>query len=97
MRQVPKTYADKMAQTTREAIASVVALAATIFAWWLFGFGFSALDWEIFHTPFWVFAGTVGTWLFAILACVILASVVFKNFSLDEEDSEIDDAEVSHD
>ena len=82
------TYAQKMAQASREAKATVVALIATVVVWIVAGFGLSTLDVEVFGTPVWVFGGTVGTWLFAIAVAVFLGYRVFVDFDLDEEESD---------
>ena len=83
-----RTYREKMAQTSREAVIAVGALFATIVVWIVFGFGFSGLDIEIFHTPLWVIMGCVGTWIFAIVVCCVLGFKVFANFDLDSDDDD---------
>lgn len=77
-------YSEKLAQASREAKATVVALIATIAVWSLLGFGLAGLDVQVFHTPLWVVGGTLGTWLFAIAVCVFLEKRVFADFDLDE-------------
>lgn len=79
------TYREKMAQANREAKATVVALALTVIAWIALGFGLSGLDVELFHTPIWVFGGTIGVWMFSIVVVVALRKCVFQDFDLDEE------------
>ena len=79
------TYADKLAQATREAKATGVALVATIVAWVLLGFGLAGLDVQVFHTPLWVVGGTIGTWLFSIAVCMYLERRVFVDIDLDDE------------
>ena len=78
------TYRQKHAQANREALATVIALVATIVVWIALGFGLSGVDIEIFHTPLWVVGGTVGTWAFSIAVVIALARKVFKNFDLDD-------------
>lgn len=80
------TYREKMAQANREAKATVVALAIVVVVWIVAGFGLSAFDVEAFGTPLWVFGGTVGTWIAAIVAAVVLGRRVFVDFDLDEEE-----------
>ena len=82
------TYAQKHAQANREAFYTVVALVATIVAWIVLGFGLSGIDVELFSTPLWVIGGTIGTWLFAIAATVVLAKVLFRDFDLDDPEIE---------
>lgn len=72
-------------QANREAKATVVALALTVIAWIALGFGLSGLDVELFHTPIWVFGGTIGIWVFSIIVVVVLRVCVFQDFDLDEE------------
>lgn len=79
------TYREKMAQANREAKATVVALALTVIVWIALGFGLSGLDVELFHTPIWVFGGTIGVWIFSIVVVVVLRKCVFQDFDLDEE------------
>ena len=85
------TYREKMAQANREAKATVVALAAVVAVWIVAGFGLSAFDIEAFNTPIWVFGGTLGTWVAAIAAAVILGRHVFADFDLGDEE------EAAHD
>ena len=70
------TYREKMAQANREAKATVVALAIVVVVWIVAGFG----------PPLWVFGGTIGTWIAAIVAAVVLGRRVFADFDLDEEE-----------
>ncbi len=81
------TYREKMAQANREAKATVVALVAVVVVWIVAGFGLSATDIEIFSTPIWVFGGTIGTWIAAIVATIVLGHGVFADFDLDEEEA----------
>ena len=80
------TYREKMAQANREAKATVVALVIVVVVWIAAGFGLSAFDVEVFGTPIWVFGGTLGTWIAAIVAAVVLGRRVFADFDLDEEE-----------
>lgn len=80
------TYREKMAQANREAKATLVALAVVVVVWIAAGFGLSAFDVEVFGTPIWVFGGTLGTWIAAIVAAVVLGRRVFADFDLDEEE-----------
>ncbi|MCR2035538.1 DUF997 family protein [Adlercreutzia mucosicola] len=82
------TYAAKMRQANREAVATVVALAVIVAAWFAGGIGLADSGIEVFSTPVWIIGGTVGTWLVAVLAAIVLARGVFANFSLDDDDEE---------
>ncbi len=84
------TYREKLLQANREAKATVVVLALTIVVWIALGFGLSGLDVQLFHTPIWVFGGTVGVWVFSIVAVVLLRKFVFQDFDLGEEEEEGD-------
>ncbi len=77
------TYKEKMSQANREARSAVIGLVLTIIVWALLGFGVSTLDLEIFSTPLWVFTGTIGTFVFAVLITVVMAFRVFKDVDLD--------------
>lgn len=78
------TYKQKHEQANREAIATVIGLAATIVVWTACGFGLSAFDITVFHTPLWVVGGTLGTFAFSIVVAVVLAKRVFKDFDLED-------------
>ena len=80
------TYREKMAQTNREAKATVVALAAVVAVWLVGGFGLAGLDVQVLSTPLWIVVGCVGTWAAAIVAAVVLTRFVFADFSLDDEE-----------
>lgn len=80
------TYKEKMKQANREAKFTVVCLAATIVVWIALGFGLSGSSIELFHTPLWIIAGCIGTWLFAIAVAVVISKLVMKDCDLDEED-----------
>ena len=80
------TYREKLLQANREAKATVVVLVLTIVVWIALGFGLSGLDIELFHTPIWVFGGTIGVWLFSIAAVLWLRKFVFEDFDLGEEE-----------
>ena len=79
------TYRQKHEQANREAAATVVALVITIVVWIVCGFGLSAFDVTLFHTPLWVIGGTVGTWICSIVVTVVLAKRFFVGFDLDDE------------
>ena len=80
------TYREKMIQANREAKATVAVLALTVVVWIALGFGLSGLDIQLFHTPIWVFGGTIGVWIFSIVAVVLLRKFVFQDFDLDDEE-----------
>ncbi len=74
-----------MQQANREAKATVVALLLVVVAWIVLGFGLSGVEIEIFHTPLWIIAGTVGTWIVAILVAVFMSKRVIADVDLDDE------------
>ena len=91
------TYKQKLEQTNREAIATVIALVITIVVWVVCGFGLAGLDITLFHTPLWVIGGTIGTWICSIVVAVVLAKKVFVGFDLDDENNVSDsEGEVCH-
>lgn len=81
------TYGQKMRQATREAKATVVALAVVVVAWIVLGFGLAGVDVTVAGTPVWVIGGTVGTWIVAIIVAVVLGRKVMADFDLDEGES----------
>ena len=78
------SYKQKLEQANREALATVVALVATVAVWAACGFGLAGLDVQVFHTPIWVIGGTLGTWACAIVVSVVLAKKFFADFELDD-------------
>ncbi len=79
------TYAAKMRQANREALATVAALVIIAVTWLSWGIGLADSDIELFSTPIWIIGGCVGTWLMAVLAALVLGCGVFANFSLDDD------------
>ena len=79
-------YREKLAQTNREAKATVVALAAVVAVWLVGGFGLAGLDVQVLSTPLWIVVGCVGTWIAAGGAAIVLTRCVFADFSLDDEE-----------
>lgn len=80
-----KTYRDKMFQADREAKVTLVALAAIVLVWLTCGIGLAGSDIEVFHTPIWIIGGTVGTWIAAIVAAIVLVKCVFADMDLDDK------------
>ena len=80
------TYKQKHKQANREALATVIALGITIVVWIVCGFGLSAFDITVFHTPLWIIGGTIGTWVCAIVVSVVLARRFFIGFELDDRE-----------
>ena len=79
-------YREKLAQTNREAKATVVALAVVVAVWLVGGFGLAGLDVQVLSTPLWIVVGCVGTWIAAVVAAIVLTHCVFADFSLDDEE-----------
>lgn len=82
------TEGEKFSLVRREAIYTGLALAGLIIFWLIAGFGLANVDAKIFHLPIWAVAGSIGVWLFAILASYILSHKLFKDIDLggDEND-----------
>ena len=81
------SYADKIAQSHKEAKATVIALVLTIIAWVILGFGLAGVDLKIAGMPLWVLGGTVGTLVVTVLIVAVMNKVVFRDFSLDDDDA----------
>lgn len=73
---------EKFKQANREANATWLALLIVIVFWCVAGFGLADVKVEFFQTPLWVWAGCIGTWLFAIVVSVVLANCIFKDMNL---------------
>jgi len=80
------TYAQKIKMCNREALISVGVLALIVVVWIALGFGLSGSPVRILGIPLWVLTGTVGTWLVAVIAAVVLSRVFFADFSLEDEE-----------
>ncbi|MCD8317227.1 MAG: DUF997 family protein [Eggerthellaceae bacterium] len=91
------TYGQKIRQTNREAIATVIGVVIIAFAWLIGGIGLSYLDIEIFSTPIWIFGGTLLPWAVAIIVAVVLVRKIFRNFSLDDDETPEDGSDESTD
>ena len=85
MKQPLTTYAQKMAQATREAKATVVALAVIIVAWIVLGFGLSGIDVQVFQLPIWVVGGTLGVFVVSVVVAAVLRYAVLADFDLDDD------------
>lgn len=86
-----KTYSDKMRRANKEALYSVIALVIIVVAWLLGGVCLSGVDAQFASTPIWIIGGTLGTWLVAVVISIVFAKRIFANFSLDDENDEIED------
>ena len=87
-----ETYAQKMAQATREAKATAVALAVIIVAWIALGFGLAGSDLRLFHLPIWVVGGTLGVLIVSVAVAAVLRCAVFADFDLDDDGAIAGDA-----
>lgn len=82
------SYGAKLRQCNREALITVAALVLTIAVWALLGFGLSGLETRICGIPLWAVAGTVGTWIFALIVSVVLSKKLFCDFDVEEGDED---------
>lgn len=79
------TNNSKDTQIKREAIASIICVAAIVVFWCISGLAISTLDIVIFHTPLWIITGCLGTWIFASVLVAVVVKKVFKNTDLEGE------------
>ena len=86
------TYAAKMRQANREALATVAALFVIVVTWLSWGIGMADSDIEVFSTPIWIIGGRVGTWIVTVLAAIVLGKGLFANFNLDDDDASGEEA-----
>lgn len=77
---------EKYRQVRREAAATGLLLLVLIGFWLAAGFGLSQVGGELFGLPLWVWAATVGVWLFAILGVIVLVRFVFCDMDLEGGD-----------
>lgn len=82
------TYAAKMRQANKEALATVAALFVIVVTWLSWGIGMADSDIEVLSTPIWIIGGCVGTWLVTVLAAIVLGRGIFADFSLDDDEEE---------
>lgn len=81
-----RSYGEKLRIVDRDAVKAVVALCVVIVVWLVCGFGLAGTCIVVFHTPLWVVAGLLGTWIAAIVAVAVL-SRLFVDFDLEEEEA----------
>lgn len=77
---------EKYQQIKKEAGATGFLLLALILFWLAAGFGLADVKIEILHLPLWVWASSIGVWLFAIAGVRILTRTVFCDMPLDDEE-----------
>ena len=82
------SYREKFVQMNREAKATWIVMAVLIAFWWIAGFGASRIEYAIFGMPGWFVLSCFGVWILSIILVTALATKVFKNFSLEDEDGE---------
>ena len=82
------TEAKKFSLVKREAVYTGIALVGLIIFWLIAGFGLANSDVKIFHLPLWAVAGSIGVWIFAILASYILSRKLFKDIDLGGEEND---------
>jgi uncharacterized membrane protein YhdT len=80
-------------QVKKEAEATGLLLVVLILFWIAAGFGLSGAEGRIFGLPLWVVCGTVGVWVFAILAVALLVHFVFRDVPLSAEDEALEPPE----
>ena len=80
------TEKEKYLQMRKEAAGTGITLLILIVVWYLAGFGMAQLDWQIAGLPIWTITGTVGVWIFALVAVKVLTTLVFKDFSLESKE-----------
>ncbi|WP_444324757.1 DUF997 family protein, partial [Phascolarctobacterium faecium] len=80
---------EKFNQANREAKASGLDVFIGSVFWCVAGCCLADVKVEFFQTPLWVWAGCIGTWLFAIVVSVVLANCIFKDMDLDDKEDEI--------
>ncbi len=86
------TYAAKMRQANREALATVAALFVIVVTWLSWGIGMADSDIEVFSPPIGIIGGCVGTWIVTVLAAIVLGKGLFANFNLDDDDASGEEA-----
>ena len=82
------SYREKFIQMNKEAKATWVVAAVLIAFWWITAFGTAGLGYTILNMPGWFVVSCFGVWILSIILVTALATKVFKNFSLEDEDDE---------
>ena len=81
-------------QVKKEAEATGLLLVVLILFWIAAGFGLSGAEGKVFGLPLWAVCGTVGVWIFAIVAVALLVHFVFRDMPLSAEDEAPEPPEV---
>ena len=68
------------------AMVLVAALLVLILFWTAAGFGLAGTQVEFLHLPLWVWASSLGVWVFAIVGVKALTHFVFRDMSLEDEE-----------
>ena len=79
---------DIFKQINREAKATGVVLLLVIIFWTIAGLGLANCGIVIYHTPLWIIAGCIGTWLFGIAAVLFLVKKVYRDIPFEEEEED---------
>ncbi|RHM57218.1 DUF997 family protein [Mitsuokella sp. AF33-22] len=77
---------EKYQQVKKEAGATGALLLALILFWTAAGFGLAGTQVEFLHLPLWVWASSLGVWVFAIVGVKALTHFVFRDMSLEDEE-----------
>jgi uncharacterized membrane protein YhdT len=72
----------------REAAATMISASVVMVFWWAAGFGLAHSGLTVFFLPLWFVVGSFGSWFLSIALVVFLTKRIFKNFSLEDDDTD---------
>ncbi|MDR1378230.1 MAG: YhdT family protein [Synergistaceae bacterium] len=81
------SYREKFIQMNKEAKATWIVTAILIAFWWIAGFGTASIDYTLFYMPGWFVLSNFGIWILSIVLVWVLTVKVFKDFSLEDEET----------
>lgn len=81
----PVTYREKMAQTDREALATLAASLAILAYFWVTVFLFRHSASVVLGMPLWFVLSCVGGYLLSIILVWLLVRLAMRNFALGGE------------
>jgi uncharacterized membrane protein YhdT len=81
------SYREKFIQMNKEAKGTWIVAAILMAFWWVAGLGTAGIDYTLFQMPGWFVLSCFGVWILSIVLVWGLTAKVFKNFSLEDDET----------
>ena len=81
------SYKEKFIQMNKEARATWNVAEILIVFWWVAGIGTADIDYTIFQMPGWFVLSNFGVWILSVVLVWWLTVAVFKDFSLEDDET----------